>query len=93
MRLSPPTDFDILEILTEGRNVPSNIAARLDKSNGYISGQLPRLADQDLVRRIGPAERSGLYELTDRGEVALEFRHRYGDVDDFEALIDDHADA
>lgn len=92
MRLSAPTDFDILEILTEGRNVPSNMAARLEKSNGYISGQLPKLADQGLVTRIGPAERAGLYELTHRGEVALEFRHRYGETDDFEALIDEHAE-
>ena len=29
MHLTDPTDFDILEILTEGRNVPANLAARL----------------------------------------------------------------
>jgi len=93
MHLTDPTDFDILEILTEGRNVPSNLAARLEKSQGYISGQLPKLADQNLVRRIGPAERAGLYEITDRGRLALEFRHRYGDVDDFEAIIDGHLES
>lgn len=90
MHLSEPTDFDILEILTEGRNVPANIAARLDKSQGYISGQLPKLADHGLVERIGPAERAGLYELTERGEAAAELRHRYGETDDFAALIDEH---
>lgn len=90
MHLSEPTDFDILEILTEGRNVPANIAARLDKSQGYISSQLPKLASHDLVERIGPAERAGLYELTDRGKAALALRDQYGDVDDFAALIDEH---
>lgn len=92
MRLSTPTDFEILEILTEGRNVPSNIAARLDKSGGYISGQLPKLADQGLVVKIGLAERSGLYELTPKGEVALEHRDQYGEVDDFGALIADNSE-
>ncbi|MFC6720936.1 winged helix-turn-helix domain-containing protein [Natrialbaceae archaeon GCM10025810] len=90
MRLTRPTDFDILEILTEGRNVPANIAARLDKQQGYISGQLPKLADQGLVKRIGPAERAGLYELTERGEAALALRSEYDSADDFEALIDDY---
>ncbi len=93
MHLSEPTDFDILEILTEGRNVPANIAARLEKSQGYISGQLPKLADHDLVRRIGPAERAGLYELTDRGRAALELRAQYADADDFAALIDTHLES
>ena len=93
MHLTIPTDFDILKILTEGRNVPSNLAARLEKSQGYISGQLPKLADQNLVRRIGPAERAGLYEITDRGEAALELRDEYADTDDFETLIDDYLES
>lgn len=90
MHLTRPTDFEILEILTEGRNVPANIAARLDKEQGYISGQLPKLADQGLVDRIGAAERAGLYELTERGEAALALRHEYGDADDFDALVDEY---
>lgn len=92
MHLSEPTDFDILAILTEGRNVPSNMAVRLDKSRGYIASELPKLTDYGLVRRIGPAERSGLYELTNRGEAALELRDQYGDVADFTALIDQHTE-
>lgn len=91
MQLVEPTDFDILAILTEGRNVPANIALRLDKSRGYIAGQLPKLVDYGLVDRIGEAERAGLYELTDRGRAALAHRDQYGEHPDFAALLDDAA--
>ncbi|ELZ21634.1 hypothetical protein [Natrinema hispanicum] len=79
MHLTEPTDFDLLEILTEGRNLLANIASRLEKSQGYISSQLPKLADQHLVNRIGLAERAGLYEITARGEAVLACRDQYAD--------------
>lgn len=90
MHLVDPTDFDILEILTEGRNVPGNLAIRLDVEPGYIRTELPKLAKNGLVERIGPAERSGLYEITDRGRAALELREQYDSETDFEAVLDRH---
>jgi len=93
MRLVVPTDFDILEVLDDGRNVPGNIAAELDKSRGYIRSQLPRLRDYGLVRKIGPLEESGLYELTEMGRLAYQHREKYDDDSvDFEAFLRDRLD-
>ncbi|OYR53285.1 phage repressor protein [Halorubrum sp. E3] len=90
MRLTVPTDFEILQILSNGRrNNAINIAAHLDKNRSYINTRLPVLADYDLLDRVGPAPNSGLYEITERGRIAASHREEYEDDDiDFEALID-----
>jgi DNA-binding MarR family transcriptional regulator len=89
MRLVDPTDFDILRFLEErGRHNAVNLSVGLDLDRSYVNARLRLLADQGLVYRVGPAEHSGLYEITDRGEAALDHRERYGDADvDFEALV------
>ena len=93
VRLRQPTDFMILEALfAYGRNVATNLAEVTGKSRKNINNRLPMLEDYGLVRKIGPAERSGLYEITAEGETALKYRDQYGQVDDFEALIEEHAD-
>lgn len=90
VKLQRPTDFEILDVLDEhGRNVASNIAIHADKDRNYVNTRLPVLEDYGLVRKIGPAERSGLYEITAAGRLALTHRERYGEVDDFDALIED----
>ncbi|HKL30872.1 MAG TPA: ArsR family transcriptional regulator [Natrialbaceae archaeon] len=90
MKLRQPTDFLILEALDEhGRNVAANLTHHIAKSRKNINTRLPVLADHGLVRKIGPAERSGLYELTRDGRVALMYRDQYGEVDDFERLLED----
>ncbi|SDD89909.1 winged helix-turn-helix domain-containing protein [Natrinema hispanicum] len=90
MRLRRPTDFLILEALNEtGRNVASNLAAHTGKSRQNINTRLPVLADYGLVRKIGPKERSGLYEITPTGQAALAYRDEYRRVGDFEQLIED----
>ncbi|WP_135806796.1 winged helix-turn-helix domain-containing protein [Halorussus marinus] len=90
MKLIDPTDFEILEALEEnGRNTPTNIALMLDKDQGYVATRLPHLLSYDLVKRIGPAENSGLYEITDRGRRTIEHWDDYGDPDtDFKKLIE-----
>lgn len=89
MRLRRPTDFLILEALhAYGRNVAPNIAEITGKSRKNVNNRLPVLADYNLVTKIGPAERSGLYEITDRGRVALRLQDEYGSTDDFESLVD-----
>ncbi|MFB6137258.1 MAG: ArsR family transcriptional regulator [Halobacteriaceae archaeon] len=78
MRLVVPTDFEILDALAAGgRNNAANLAYELDRDRSYINTRLPVLADYDLVERIGPAPNSGLYEITDRGERALDLRELY----------------
>ncbi|WP_290812381.1 winged helix-turn-helix domain-containing protein [Halovivax sp.] len=89
MKLRRPTDFLILEALEEeGRNVAPNLAHHTDKSRKNINTRLPVLEDYGLVEKIGPSERSGVYELTPRGKAALVYRDRYDEVDDFDALVD-----
>lgn len=90
MKLAEPTDFQILETLDEhGRNTAQNISLVLEKDRSYVNTRLPHLAEIDLVERVGPAENSGLYEITDRGHAVLNHRDSYGDSDvDFDALVD-----
>ena len=88
MKLRQPTDFLILEELEDkGRNVATNLASHTGKSRKNINTRLPVLEDSGLVRTIGPAERSGLYEITSMGKAALVYRSQYDDADDFERLI------
>ena len=86
------TDFGILQYLQDGRNIAPNMAAALDKNRNYINSQLTYLLDYGLVRRIQEpgVERAGLYEITDRGKIAVEHRGEY-DRDDpsaFDKLIE-----
>lgn len=89
IKLVQPTDFDILETLQETgeRNVASNIALEMDKDRNYINTRLPVLAEYGLVTRVGPAQKSGLYELTERGRQAIEHRDRYEDPQQFAEVI------
>ncbi|WP_226042330.1 winged helix-turn-helix domain-containing protein [Natrinema sp. DC36] len=89
MKLRQPTDFLILEALEDkGRNVATNLAAHTGKSRKNINTRLPVLEDYGLVRKIGPAERSGLYEISSTGKAALVYQDQYDKADDFEALIE-----
>jgi len=90
MRLRRPTDFLILQKLDEnGRNVATNLASHTGKSSENINTRLPILEDYGLVRKIGPSEWSGLYEITSLGKKALFYQNQYDDVENFETLIDD----
>ena len=54
-----------------------------------MNNRLPQLEDYGLVEKIGPDERSGLYEITRKGEVVLANKDQYGRSDvDFEDLIE-----
>lgn len=94
MKLAAPTDFELLSALSDGkRNTAANLAIEIERNRSYINTRLPVLADYSLVERIGPAERSGLYEITERGLVVLEHREAYDDPDvDFEALVESKLD-
>lgn len=89
VKLRRPTDFLVLRALSvHGRNVATNLAELTGKSRKNINTRLPVLADYGLVVRVGPAEHSGLYEITDLGERALEHADRYDEVEDFERLLE-----
>ena len=90
MKLRRPTDFLILEALeAHGRNVATNLEYHVGKSRKNINTRLPVLTDYGLVEKIGPAEHSGLYEISREGRIALMYRDQYDEVQDFEALIED----
>lgn len=90
MKLVQPTDFEILDALSDGkRNTAANISQHVDKKRGYINTRLPELADKNLIRRVGPSPNSGLYEITDRGVSVLKHRDQYDTVDNFGELVDE----
>lgn len=89
VKLQRPTDFLILKYLDdEGRNVAPNIAEAIGKSRSHVNVRLPMLEDYGLVRKIGPAKNSGLYEINESGRAALRHEDSYGvEGVDFEELI------
>lgn len=89
MRLTVPTDFEILGALSDGRrNNAINIAVELDRNRSYINTRLPVLADYNLIERVGPASNSGLYVITEKGEIVAEHQEAYEDDSiDFETFI------
>lgn len=91
MKLAAPTDFDVLEALSDGkRNNAVNLAHELDRNRAYINTRLPILADYGLVERVGPAPNSGLYVITEKGQAVLENRSLYReDGVDFDAEVEE----
>jgi len=90
-KLKRPVDFEVLEALSDGqRDVGVNVAQRLDRNRSYINMRLPRLEDYELLDRVGPSERSGLYEITPKGVAALRLQGQY-EQDDFVNLADERA--
>lgn len=84
MKLVDPTDFQLLKALSDGkRNTAANLAVELDRNRAYLNSRLPVLYDYGLVEQVGPAERSGLYEITDKGKIVARHREEYrnGTVD------------
>jgi predicted transcriptional regulator len=88
--LVEPTDFEILSYLLDaGRNNAVNIAVALEQNREYMNTRLRRLASHECVERIGPAENSGLYEITEKGRAALDHRELLNDPDaDFGARVE-----
>ena len=66
-----PADAQILAALSEGRNVPSNLADELDRNRSHISDRLAKLRRQGLVEQVG-RESISLHELTDEGRDVLD---------------------
>jgi DNA-binding IclR family transcriptional regulator len=95
MRLIVPTDFDILDAFADGRrNNAANLAHDIGRDRSYINTRLPVLTDYGLLERVGPAPKSGLYAITDKGLAAAAHRDDYGsDGVDFDDHIAQALDA
>jgi predicted transcriptional regulator len=85
------TDFDILEVLADGkRNVATNIAIEIEADRGYVNTRLSYLLEEDLVVRVGPKKQSGLYEITNKGKLVEKNKEKVleKEIDNFERYID-----
>lgn len=91
MKLTLPTDIELLEALADGkRNTAANLSHILEKDRAYINTRLPVLADYGLIEKVGPAPRSGLYEITEKGNVVIETQEKYHEENvDFDSLIEE----
>lgn len=91
VKLVVPTDFEILEAMSDGkRQTAPNLAAILERESTYMNNRLAELAGHGLVEKVGPSERSGMYVITERGRVALEHRDEYShdSAREFGELVD-----
>ena len=78
VKLVDPTDFDILTAMSDGkRQTAPNLATILDKRRQYMNDRLSSLASQDLISKVGPSPRSGMYEINEYGKRALQYRDLY----------------
>lgn len=89
MKLVQPTDFEILDALSDGRrNNAVNLAEMLNQERSYVNTRLPQLSEYGLITTVGPAENSGLYVITQKGEQALQHRDEYHhDNAQFESVV------
>lgn len=90
MRLVNPTDYEILEALNEtGRNTATNLSILLDRDRSYINTELSKLGATELITQIGPAENSGLYEITVEGEQVVKHWQKHGGINgDYRQIFD-----
>lgn len=89
MQLLNKTDFKVLNELMDGkRNNSANLAIILNIDRPYLNTRMRVLDDYGLVKRIGPAERSGLYEITPKGQLVVEHEEVFHDPQvDFSTYI------
>ncbi|WP_231990834.1 hypothetical protein [Natronobacterium gregoryi] len=92
MRLQLPSDKLVLEKLTEGRNLAANIASDVDRSRNYINQRMAQLHDYRLVRKVGPIEGTGLYEITPKGVATLRLIDEYDEGPEFEKRVEERAE-
>jgi len=83
-------DFEILDALNEhGRNVSINLQHYTTKESSYLNQRLPELQDAGLVRKIGPSNYSGLYEIAEFGKAVLDHQDAHLGSQDLDAFLDD----
>jgi DNA-binding MarR family transcriptional regulator len=75
VKLTEPTDFDILEILSEGdRETPKHLGTLLEFRNAYMSQRVRQMEDYGLVERIDDSQ---MFVITELGRVALDLQNQY----------------
>lgn len=75
MRLYVPTDFEILELMSDGkRYTGSYVGDLLDRKGTYMNSRFRTLAGHGLIQKVGE---STMYTITPLGHAALELRDEY----------------
>ncbi|MFC7028526.1 hypothetical protein ACFQH8_16075 [Halomicroarcula sp. GCM10025710] len=75
--LTTPTDLKILNILATGRrHNPRTIAAKLDRDQDYMGTRIRFLRDLGYLK-YAVIDKSGIFEITQRGLVAAWHTDRY----------------
>jgi predicted transcriptional regulator len=78
VKLIKPTDFDILQEMSDGeRHIAPNLAEVLDRDRQYINNRLAELAGKGVLEKVGPSKRSNQYTITDKGLITLQVRSEY----------------
>lgn len=95
VKLVVPTDFEILEAMSDGkRQTATNLGVIVDRSSRYMNNRLAELAGDGLVAKVGPADNSHMYVITEKGRLALEHQDEYShdEADEFGQLLADLLD-
>jgi predicted transcriptional regulator len=96
VKLVVPTDFEILEAMSDGRRQTApNLAEIIDRESKYMNNRLAALAGVGLVEKVGPSDSSGMYVITDRGRKAFENKDLYShnQAAEFSRFLDGETDA
>lgn len=91
MTLSTPIDFEILDAMEDGtRQTAPNLAVLLEYDRGYVNNRLAALERGGFLRKVGPADNSGICEISERGKLALEYEDSYSrdTADTFRATLE-----
>jgi predicted transcriptional regulator len=75
LKLTDPTDFDILSFMNDGkRHQPPEIAAAIGHKDQYVRNRISNLRGLGLVENI---PNSSMYVLTEKGRVTLDLQDQY----------------
>lgn len=71
------TDWGLLENCSQNRETRANLSVMLDVTPNYVSKELSKLSKLELIEEVGPAENSGMYVTTSKGDYTLEKQDKY----------------
>lgn len=71
------TDWGLLEQCSLNRETRPNLSVLLDVTPNYVSKEIKKLSDINLIKQVGPAKKSGMYVTTSKGEFILNKQEKY----------------
>lgn len=71
------TDWDLLTACHENRETRPNLAEKLDITPNYVSKKLTQHSENGLISQAGPADNSGMWITTQKGNLVVAKREKY----------------